>query len=153
MDIKLHNTWTSNCTIHGHQVAQCMDIKLHNAWTSSCTMHGHQVAQCMDIKLRNAWTSSCTMHGHQVAQCMDTKSHDVMYVRTLSTVPQRTLKLVPQCIVPLRIIRLYVRLSVCLSVRQHFACKHDNSTNINRIGPKLTPWMYLKSVLVKFEDG
>ena len=34
-----------------------------------------------------------------------------------------------------------------------FACKHDNSTNINRIGPKLIPWMYLKSVLVKFEDG
>ena len=28
------------------KVAQCMDIKLHNAWTSSCTMHGHQVAQC-----------------------------------------------------------------------------------------------------------
>ena len=34
-----------------------------------------------------------------------------------------------------------------------FACKHDNSTNINRIGLKLIPWMYLKSVLVKFEDG
>ena len=43
--------------------------------------------------------------------------------------------------------------SVRPSVRQHFACKHDNSTNINRIGPKLIPWMYLKSVLVKFEDG
>ena len=50
-------------------------------------------------------------------------------------------------------VRLSVCLSVCLSVRQHFACKHDNSTNINRIGPKLIPWMYLKSVLVKFEDG
>ena len=49
-------------------VAQCMDIKLHNAWTSRCSMHGHKVAQCMDIKLHNAWTSSCTMHGHQVAQ-------------------------------------------------------------------------------------
>ena len=48
---------------------------------------------------------------------------------------------------------LSVCLSVCPSVRQHFACKHDNSTNINRIGPKLIPWMYLKSVLVKFEDG
>ena len=36
---------------------------------------------------------------------------------------------------------------------QFFACKHDNLTNINRIGPKLIPWMYLKSVLVKFEDG
>ena len=23
----------------------------------------------------------------------------------------------------------------------------------DRIGPKLIPWMYLKSVLVKFEDG
>ena len=34
-----------------------------------------------------------------------------------------------------------------------FACKHDNLTNINRIGPKLIPWMYFKSVLVKFEDG
>ena len=34
-----------------------------------------------------------------------------------------------------------------------FACKHDNLTNINRIGPKLIPWIYLKSVLVKFEDG
>ena len=50
-------------------------------------------------------------------------------------------------------VRLSVCPSVCLSVRQHFACKHDNSTNINRIGPKLIPWMYLKSVLVKFEDG
>ena len=36
---------------------------------------------------------------------------------------------------------------------QFFACKHDNLTNINRIGPKLIPWMYLKSVLVKFKDG
>ena len=42
--------------------------------------------------------------------------------------------------------------SVRLSVHQHFAC-NDNSTNINRIGPKLIPWMYLRSVLVKFEDG
>ena len=25
--------------------------------------------------------------------------------------------------------------------------------NINRIGPKLIPWMYFKSVFVKFEDG
>ena len=54
-------------------------------------------------------------------------------------------------------VRPSVRPSVCPSVRpsvrQHFACKHDNSTNINRIGPKLMPWMYLKSVLVKFEDG
>ena len=33
------------------------------------------------------------------------------------------------------------------------ACKHDNSTNNNRIGPKLIPWMYFKSVLVKFEVG
>ena len=24
-----------------------------------------------------------------------------------------------------------------------FVCKHDNSTNISRIGPKLIPWMYL----------
>ena len=60
----------------------------------------------------------------------------------------------------LRVTKPTIRLacpSVCLSVRpsvrQHFACKHDNSTNINRIGPKLIPWMYLKSVLVKFEDG
>ena len=30
---------------------------------------------------------------------------------------------------------------------------HNNLTNINHIGPKLIPWMYLKSVLVKFEDG
>ena len=50
-------------------------------------------------------------------------------------------------------VRPSVCLSVRLSVRQHFACKHDNSTNINRIGPKLIPWMYLKSVLVKFEYG
>ena len=49
--------------------------------------------------------------------------------------------------------RLSVCLSVRLSVRQHFACKHDNSTNIRRIDPKLIPWMYLRSVLVKFEDG
>ena len=34
-----------------------------------------------------------------------------------------------------------------------FACKHDNSTNISHIGPKLIPCMYLRSVLVKFEDG
>ena len=40
-----------------------------------------------------------------------------------------------------------------VNVNMKFACKHDNSTNINRIGPKLIPWMYLKSVLVKFEDG
>ena len=33
------------------------------------------------------------------------------------------------------------------------ACKHDNSTNINCIGPKLIPWMYLRSVLVKLENG
>ena len=33
-----------------------------------------------------------------------------------------------------------------------FACKHNNSININRIGPKLIPWMYARSVLVKFED-
>ena len=46
-----------------------------------------------------------------------------------------------------------VRPSVCPSVRQHFACKHDNSTNIRRIDSKLIPWMYLRSVLVKFEDG
>ena len=32
-------------------------------------------------------------------------------------------------------------------------CKHDNSINISRIGPKFIPWMYLRSVLVKFEDG
>ena len=31
-----------------------------------------------------------------------------------------------------------------------FACKHDNSTNISRIGPKLIPWMCLKNILVKF---
>ena len=36
---------------------------------------------------------------------------------------------------------------------QFFACKHDNSTNINCIGPKLIPWMYLRSVLVKLENG
>ena len=53
----------------------------------------------------------------------------------------------------IRLACLSVCLSVRLSVRQHFACKHDNSTNINRIGPKLIPWMYLKSALVKFEDG
>ena len=56
----------------------------------------------------------------------------------------------------LRVTKPTIRLacpSVCPSVRQHFACKHDNSTNINRIGPKLIPWMYLKSVLVKFEYG
>ena len=40
-----------------------------------------------------------------------------------------------------------------VNANMKFACKHDNSTNINRIGPKLIPWMYLKSVLVKFEDG
>ena len=34
-----------------------------------------------------------------------------------------------------------------------FSCKHDNSTNISRIGPKRIPWMYLRSILVKFEDG
>ena len=39
-----------------------------------------------------------------------------------------------------------------VNVNMKFACKHDNSTNINRIGPKLIPWMYLKSVLVKFEE-
>ena len=33
-----------------------------------------------------------------------------------------------------------------------FACKHDNSTHISHIGPKLIPWMYRRSVLVKFED-
>ena len=33
------------------------------------------------------------------------------------------------------------------------AWKHDNSTNISRIGPKLIPWMHPRSVLVKFEDG
>ena len=27
------------------------------------------------------------------------------------------------------------------------------SGDISRIGPKLIPWMYLRSVLVKFEDG
>ena len=32
-------------------------------------------------------------------------------------------------------------------------CKHDNSTNISHIGSKLIPWMYLRSVLVKFEEG
>ena len=48
---------------------------------------------------------------------------------------------------------LSVRPSVRPSVRQHFACKHNNSTNIRRIDPKLIPWMYLRSVLVKFEDG
>ena len=31
--------------------------------------------------------------------------------------------------------------------------KHNNSTNFNHIGPKLIPWMYLRSVLVKFEYG
>ena len=34
-----------------------------------------------------------------------------------------------------------------------FACKHYDSTNISRIGPKLIPWMYIRSVLVKFENG
>ena len=34
-----------------------------------------------------------------------------------------------------------------------FICKHDNSTHISHIGPKLMPWMYLRSVLVKFEYG
>ena len=34
-----------------------------------------------------------------------------------------------------------------------YACKHDNSTNISHIGPKRIPWMCLRSVLVKFEDG
>ena len=48
---------------------------------------------------------------------------------------------------------LSVRPSVCLSVRQHFVCKQDNSTNICRIGPMLIPWIYPRSVLVKFEDG
>ena len=43
--------------------------------------------------------------------------------------------------------------SLCPSVRQHFACKHDNSTNIRGIGRKLIPWIYLRSVLVKFVDG
>ena len=33
-----------------------------------------------------------------------------------------------------------------------FACKHDNSTNISRIGPKLIPRMYLRSVLVCLMD-
>ena len=32
-------------------------------------------------------------------------------------------------------------------------CKHNNSIDISRIGPKFIPWMYLRSVLVKFEDG
>ena len=36
------------------------------------------------------------------------------------------------------------------------ACRHDNSTNISciepkLIGPKLLPWMYLRSVLVKLD--
>ena len=34
---------------------------------------------------------------------------------------------------------------------QFFACKHDNSTNVNCIGPKLIPWMYLRIVLVKLK--
>ena len=34
-----------------------------------------------------------------------------------------------------------------------FACKHDNSINISCIDPKLIPWIYLKGVLVKLEDG
>ena len=38
-------------------------------------------------------------------------------------------------------------------VMTSIACKHDNSTNINSIGTKLIPWMYPRSVLVKFEDG
>ena len=42
---------------------------------------------------------------------------------------------------------------VNLNMKIISACKHDNSTNNNRIGPKLIPWMYFKSVLVKFEDG
>ena len=52
----------------------------------------------------------------------------------------------------LRVTNQTIRLA-CPSVCQHFICKHDNSTNINRIGPKLIPWMYPRSVLVKFEDG
>ena len=66
-------------------------------------------------------------------------------------VTKPTIRLVCPSVCPS--VRPSVRLSVRLSVRQHFACKHDNLTNINRIGPKLIPWMYLKSVLVKFEDG
>ena len=42
---------------------------------------------------------------------------------------------------------------VNLNMKIISACKHDNSTNNNRIGPKLIPGMYFKSVLVKFEDG
>ena len=42
---------------------------------------------------------------------------------------------------------------VNLNMKIISACKHDNTTNNNRIGPKLIPWMYFKSVLVKFEDG
>ena len=34
-----------------------------------------------------------------------------------------------------------------------FAYKLDNLTNISRIGSKLIPWMYSRSVLVKFKDG
>ena len=41
----------------------------------------------------------------------------------------------------------------CPSVGQHFACKHENSTNISDIVSKRIPWMYLRSVLVKFEHG
>ena len=47
----------------------------------------------------------------------------------------------------------WIGVSVHLSVHQHFACKRDNSTNISRIMPKLIPCMYLRSVLVKFNDG
>ena len=34
-----------------------------------------------------------------------------------------------------------------------FAYKLDNLTNISRIGSKLIPWKYSRSVLVKFKDG
>ena len=35
----------------------------------------------------------------------------------------------------------------------NFRLKHDNSTNISCIGPKVITWMYRRSGLVKFEDG
>ena len=43
-----------------------------------------------------------------------------------------------------------VNLNMKISI---FVCKYDNSTNIRHIVPKLIPSMYLRSVLVKFEDG
>ena len=49
---------------------------------------------------------------------------------------------------PTQISRSWGSISTCKFAI--FACKHDNSTNISRIVPKLIPWMCLRSVLVKF---